>query len=164
MELEDLETQDPYRAAAVAIELVKQARTHPGIKDRKPGVQVYYAISLLPTDNCGMVRLALHSLACYLGIGFTSMAWLHVCQQRARDGHNFRAVFHWQYKANRGLTPRITNRGGQLPGSPTTVADGATLDTGEQRDVADTESDRRDRLDQRNATERRLRLSDLARG
>jgi hypothetical protein len=163
MDMADLETQSAATAAALAIEVVKLARVAYDITGRTPALQVYAAIQLLPTDNCGMVRMALHSLAVYLDLGVSSKDWLATCKQRARDGHTFRAVFHWQYKANRGLTPRITNRGGQLPGQPATSTERTTLDTEEQRTDGSNEPDSGDRLDKRDATKRRLRLSDLGR-
>jgi hypothetical protein len=67
----------------------------------------------LPLDYPGMLRLALHSLAVYLDLGYSSSLWLECVLRAAHDGHSFRRCFFFDYKANRSPYPRVTNRGVQ---------------------------------------------------
>lgn len=68
----------------------------------------------LPPDYPGMLRFALHSLSVYLGLGYPSIVWLNSVLEAAHYGHSFRRCFFFDYKANRGPTPRVTNRGGHF--------------------------------------------------
>jgi hypothetical protein len=72
-----------------------------------------YAARSLPLDYPGMLRLALHSLAVYLDLGYTSSQWLTCVLEAAHYGHSFRRCFFFDYKAGRGPYPRVTNRGVQ---------------------------------------------------
>jgi hypothetical protein len=102
-------------AARVAMHLVKKARRDPIIQARKPSDQVYSAIQALEGTGFPMVRMALHSLAVHVDMGVPSAQWL--CDVLYRDlmGLSFRRCFFNAYKEGRRLTPRVTNRGGQLP-------------------------------------------------
>lgn len=79
-----------------------------------PASAAYAASAYLPADYKGMLRLALHSLAVYLNLGWPSVAWLRNVLEASHYGHNFRRCFFFEYKDNRGLNPRVTNRGVQL--------------------------------------------------
>jgi len=67
----------------------------------------------LPEDYDGMMRLALHSLAVYLDLGYSSTQWLDNVLEAAHFGHNFRRCFFFEYKETRRPYPRVTNRGVQ---------------------------------------------------
>lgn len=67
----------------------------------------------LPPDGFGALRFALHSLAVYLGLGWSSKIWLQSVLERLHLGSSFRAAFFFDYKANRSPYPRVTNRGVQ---------------------------------------------------
>jgi hypothetical protein len=104
-------------AARVAIQLVKKARRDPIVCARRPADQVYTAIQLLDGSGFPMVRMALHSLAVHIDLGVGSAQWLSDVCYRDLMGHSFRRCFFNAYKEGRRLTPRVTNRGGQLPSS-----------------------------------------------
>jgi len=79
---------------------------------RNPAVS---ALELLPLNYPGMLRFALHSLAVYLNLGMSSSAWLHNVLEASHFGHSFRRCFFFEYKANRGLYPPVSNTGVQTP-------------------------------------------------
>jgi hypothetical protein len=101
--------------ARVAIHLVKRARRDPIVQARRPADQVYSAVFALEGVQFPMVRMALHSLAVHLDLGVMSSQWLSDVLYRDLMGYNFRRCFFNAYKESRRLTPRVTNRGGQLP-------------------------------------------------
>ncbi len=102
-------------AARVAIRLVQKARRDPIVQARKPSDQAYSAIQALEGIGVPMVRMALHSLAVHLDLGVMSSQWLSDVLYRDLMGYSFRRCFFNAYKEARRLTPRVTNRGGQLP-------------------------------------------------
>jgi hypothetical protein len=67
----------------------------------------------LPGDYDAMVRLALHSLAVYLNLGWSTDEWQVEVLRSAHYGHGFRRCFFFDYKAGRRPYPRVTNRGVQ---------------------------------------------------
>jgi hypothetical protein len=72
------------------------------------------AARALPLDYSGFMRFALHSLAIYLDIGFTSSQWLTSVLEAAHLGSSFRRCFFFDYKEQRRAYPRVTNRGVQI--------------------------------------------------
>ncbi len=113
MEKRDIrEVPDSELLARVAIHLVKlrvKALNNPSIP---PASVVYSACYLVPHDGFTQLRFALHSLAAHLSCGISSREWLKGVAYRAAFGGVFRWHFFAGYKANRGSTPRVTNRGG----------------------------------------------------
>jgi hypothetical protein len=76
----------------------------------------------LPLDGFGMLRLALHSLAVYISMEYSSTQWLAQVLEAAHYGHSFRRCFFFEYKENRSPYPRVTNRGVQTSiEGPTTL-------------------------------------------
>jgi len=78
-----------------------------------PSTAAYHAGASLPLDYPGMLRFALHSLAVYINLGYSSLQWLDAVLMASHFGHNFRRCFFFDYKVNRSPYPRVTNRGVQ---------------------------------------------------
>lgn len=96
----------------VAIQLVRLSYHHQRPAPLVPSVFTRDVAASLPPDGFPMLKLALHSLASYLMLGWLSTDWLAVVVRLAREGHVFRRCWFFEYKANRRPTPRVTNRGG----------------------------------------------------
>jgi len=80
-----------------------------------PSSAARHAAECLPPDYPGMLKFALHSLAVYLDIGYSSTQWLASVLDAAHYGSSFRRCFFFEYKAERRPYPRVTNRGVQAP-------------------------------------------------
>ena len=80
----------------------------------RPALAARQAAALLPSDYPGMLRFALHSLAVYLDLGYSSHRWLAEVLEAAHFSSSFRRCFFFAYKENRCLYPRVTNRGVQV--------------------------------------------------
>jgi hypothetical protein len=114
--------------ARVARQLVAwRYRQHKGMAVH-PSYHASFVARILPPDYSGMMRFALHSLAVYLDLGMPSSKWLDNVLEASHFGHSFRRCFFFEYKANRGPYPRVTNRGVQTSiGSPLTHKQRAML-------------------------------------
>lgn len=147
--------------ARVALQLVKREYQAPGQADFHPLVLIRLAESRLNGYEFPMIRFALHSLSAWISTHRRSQEWLSGVLYRDMMGYTYRRCFFEDYKENRRSTPRITNRGGQLP----LFAAGLGLETGETDDAQSAtkrdKGDSGDRLDQRDTTKRRTRLSRL---
>ena len=104
--------------ARVALQMVAIRYRRSFSSEIPPRFFATWAARSLPLDYPGMLRLALHSLAVYIGLGMTTSVWLHNVLEAAHYGHSFRRCFFFDYKANRGPYPRVTNRGVQNFPSP----------------------------------------------
>jgi hypothetical protein len=82
-----------------------------------PSQAARQAATALPLDYPGFLRFALHSLAVYLDIGYSSSQWLAGVLDAAHYGSSFRRCFFFAYKADSVPYPRVTNRGVQGPKS-----------------------------------------------
>ena len=78
-----------------------------------PSLAARRAAAALPLDYPGFLKFALHSLAVYLDIGYSSSQWLACVLEAAHYGSNFRRCFFFDYKADSVPYPRVTNRGVQ---------------------------------------------------
>jgi hypothetical protein len=78
-----------------------------------PAYHATFVARILPADYPGMLRFALHSLAVYLDLGYSSSQWLSAVLEEAHFGSCFRRCFFFEYKENRSPYPRVTNRGVQ---------------------------------------------------
>jgi len=148
-------------SARIALQLTRLQFDHDFQHKLAPSDCAALAARLICFEAYPMIKLALHSLAVYLDLGYTSSQWLATVAEADRFGHSFRRCFHWDYKENRRLTPRITNRGGQLPLEPA----GLVIETGETDDgqsgTTRDKGDSGDRLAERDTATRRIRLSRL---
>lgn len=149
--------------ARVAIQLVKMARRDPVVRGLKTSQQPVAAVLGLEGIGLPFVRMALHSLAVHIELGYSSKDWLAGVIYRDLMGYSFRRCYFAAYKETRRLYPRVTNRGVQVP----LFDAGLPVDTGETTDVKASDNDRQgdsgSRLDHRHAAKRRTRLSDLDR-
>lgn len=100
-------------AARIACQLTYREYFHDPSRQLEAGQFARIALMHLPLGVDGIVRLALHSLGVYLDLGYSSSQWLAHVLEAAHYGHSFRRCFFFDYKANRGLYPRVTNRGVQ---------------------------------------------------
>ena len=81
--------------------------------DNRGSTAASLAARNLPLDYPGMLRFALHSLAVYLNLGYSSSQWLAKVLEASHFGSSFRRCFFFDYKVNRSPYPRVTNRGVQ---------------------------------------------------
>lgn len=99
--------------ARVAIQATKLFYQYDHYAGTTPAECAAAVARYLPLDGFGSLRFALHSLAVYLGLGWTSKIWLQSVLERLHFGSSFRAAFFFDYKVNRSPYPRVTNRGVQ---------------------------------------------------
>jgi len=99
--------------ARVARQLAGIYYRHGSDYQLSPASAASRAAAYLPPDYSGMFRFALHSLAVYLNLGFPSEVWLKSVLEASHYGSSFRRCFFFDYKDNRRLYPRVTNRGVQ---------------------------------------------------
>jgi len=154
---------DAAVSARVAVQLVKRA--YRSMEDKSMQGQHYAYVALAQLDGIGvpMVRMALHSLAVWLEQQRPSKDWLAGVCYRDLMGYTFRRCFFAEYKAKRRLTPPISNTGGQLSLFAAGLDNEEEVPNASQSGTTHNEGDSRHRLAERDATRRKLRLSDLAR-
>src|SRR6185369_1191250 len=147
--------------ARVALQLVRREYQAPGQAEFSPLVLIRLAESRLNGYEFPMIRFALHSLSAWISTHRRSQEWLAGVMYRDMMGYTYRRCFFADYKETRRLTPRITNRGGQLP----LLAAGLDYETGETDDgkgaTTRDKGDSGDRLGECDTTTRRTRLSRL---
>lgn len=101
--------------ARVALQLTIREYNNWPVHQSTPAQAAATVARLLPPEHFTMLRFALHSLSVYLGLGNSASSWLQSVLEAAHFGHSFRRCFFFDYKANRGPYPRVTNRGVQNP-------------------------------------------------
>jgi hypothetical protein len=96
----------------VAYQLVRMAYRQNRNKGWTPGRTISHAHLLAQGEAFWLIHLAIGSMYHYVvGRNMTAAHWRETVVQRARLEPSFRAVFFFDYKGQRGHSPRVTNRG-----------------------------------------------------
>lgn len=109
------ETPGPVLWSRVAVQLVVLELRKPRSSGLTPNEATRIVLYDLPPFGYTWLRFALHSLAVYLGLGWSASQWLRQVAEQAAYGSILRRCFFFAYKDNRRAYPRVTNRGVQDP-------------------------------------------------